>query len=132
MIEKNKIKDIVFSNYNEYIRIACEKHSYLKKIGISPEELVNESIVGIIDCRIKFQDEQSIHDFIKKAINSVAYVELADSKSKRIGSSDDEYTSIVMEGSTEEVFEYGDSIYAERASSLYDLFYEYRFPNGLE
>lgn len=133
-IAKDKVKEIVFSKYDYYLKLASEHYSYVKKMGLYPDELVNEALIGIVDCKMKFESEKDIDTFMRNAISSVAYLE-----NKEVGKKDaalpndaQEYIDDIQEVNSDKPFDYNDSIYAEKSSAIYDLFYEFRFPSGVE
>lgn len=132
MIPKDKIKEIVFLKYQEYLKIAVEKHSSVKRAGVYPDELLNEAILGILDCRISFNTVDEIDSFIVKAIKSVAGSELSEASKKITSVTNDSGEDYELLGDSEKEFEYSGSEYAARSEELYDVFYDYRFPSGVE
>lgn len=131
MISKEEIKSIVFGNYSKYLKSAKEKGANVRRFGVQADELVNEAIIAIIDCKIKFETAEAIDKFILKAIDGVAYSEYIESKkqtNERSGDGEEYLLSDVVG----EAFEYGDSIYAAKSEELYDVIFNFRFPTGLE
>lgn len=135
MIDKVKIKEYVFSKYSVYLKFASDQHGYVKRVGVHPDELINEAIIGIIDTRLKFESEKQIDDFIFRSIGSVAYFEnqqvgKKDSMMAKSEDAEEVYNNSIE--NNDKIFDYGDSEYAAKSEALWDLFYEFRFPDGVE
>lgn len=131
MINKEDIKGIVFSNYANYIKFAKLYSGKLKRVGVHPDELVNEAIIAIIDCKIKFEDESQITKFIQSAIKGISYSEYVESN-KRSNESSNEDGEYLLTDIKDEVFEYGDSAYSQKSEALYDVVFNYRFPKDID
>lgn len=131
MISKDEIKVIVFRNYNNYIKVARLYSGKLKRVGVHADELVNEAIIAIIDCKIKFENEQQITKFIESAIKGISYAEYSET-SKQKNENSNEEGEYLLSDIKDEVFEYSDSAYAAKSEAIYDLVFNFRFPKDID
>lgn len=122
MIFKSEIKDKVFENYDLYIKEASQYH--IKKYGLYAEDLVNEAIIGVMDCEKEFEDIEQLNQFVLKAIKNIFYSEYE--LSKKVGG--DEFQQQFDEGNIMIRSNY----IPVKLDELYDLFYDIRFPSGLK
>ncbi len=69
-MDKIQLRKAVFDNYAYFIKYAKEKFPSSHRRGILHEELVNESVINIFDCRADFNSESDVIAFIEMSIRS--------------------------------------------------------------
>ena len=131
MINKEDIKGIVFKNYANYIKFAKLYSGKLKRVGVHPDELVNEAIIAIIDCKVKFETENQINAFVEMAIKGISYAEYSETSKPKNENSNEE-GEYLLSDIKDEVFEYSDSAYAAKSEAIYDLVFSFRFPKDID
>lgn len=65
-LSKDKIREIVFGNYERLVVLAKSKFFFLPQRGIPCEEIVNQAVINIFDVRKPFSSEQELLAFIEK------------------------------------------------------------------
>lgn len=70
-MNKNQIKDFIFSNYSNLVVYARQKFSGVEYKGNSVEDLIHEAIIAAIDCNKNFSDEADLLNFIHGCVNRV-------------------------------------------------------------
>lgn len=118
-MQKEEIKNYLFSEYDRLIKHA--KEYPIKNLGLYAEDLVNEAIVGVIDCDKTFQTTEELKKFVEVAIKNVYFHE----KDKAQGH-DEEFQERFNRG---EVAVKGTYVPA-KIDEYYDLFFRLRYPQG--
>lgn len=75
MLLPHKVKQILFDNYKEFIGFSKKKFANLEYQGLCHEELVNESIIAVLDVKTGFEDKETVIKYVKKSIETVGYHE---------------------------------------------------------
>ena len=128
MLSPEQIKNVVFSNYDYFIKYAKNNYSYIKRNGLDIEELVNEAIVNIFDVKTPFLDNESILSFVKTAIKSGYFIEKESLKDNNF---------IIRNNRNGEEYSIPDkpihiNVPSEEFIKIYSIFELHRFGNNLE
>lgn len=74
-MSKDELREAVFKNYSVFISYAASKFRFLSIKGVPPEDLVNEAIITVLDCRQDFNEISDVINYVTKSINSIGWHE---------------------------------------------------------